>query len=369
MNISGNKTIILSGILVFSALLLRADSIGSVERLSVFIPGIRVHYGSVIKHSRKMKYMPDAFPVGFEALATWHFSNPRSFDLCNCYPRMGFMAGYWDFGLPDILGKGYYFIHFVEPVFGAHQRVSFSLRAGYGIGYLTNPYDPVENPDNLSYSSRLSFPLILVPGLYLRLNDRLLFNVSAGFNHVSNAGISEPNLGINFPAIGFGVDYSVTSHYFRRRTVSEWRKAEGRNRTDILISSGRKQLDHAETQRFFIFGLSVVHSRQTGRINALTGGLEWLMDGAIQEKIRRGNIKGTGNQPLSVLAGHEFLLGRFVFSQSVGVYLYKPFKYGDFMFQRYGLTVFANDRFHTGISFKAHRHVADHLDIRVCFTL
>ena len=66
---------------------------------------------------------------------------------------------------------------------------------------------------------------------------------------------------------------------------------------------------------------------------------------------------------ISLALGHEFLLGRFLFSQQFGIYLYKPYRVGDDVYQRYGLVYRATDRFQVGINLKAHKHVADFLDI------
>ena len=90
------------------------------------------------------------------------------------------------------------------------------------------------------------------------------------------------------------------------------------------------------------------------RINALTAGLEWL--------------HGIDCQKASVAIGNEFLLGRFLFSQQIGVYFYKPYKKGDDIYQRYGLVFRATKWLSLGINLKAHRHVADFIDFRVGYS-
>jgi hypothetical protein len=67
------------------------------------------------------------------------------------------------------------------------------------------------------------------------------------------------------------------------------------------------------------------------------------------------------------LVGHEFLLGRVVFSQQFGVYFFDQFKLNDPVYQRYGLGIHVTKRLFTGFSLKSHRHVADLLELRVAW--
>lgn len=67
--------------------------------------------------------------------------------------------------------------------------------------------------------------------------------------------------------------------------------------------------------------------------------------------------------------GHEFLLGKFLFSQQFGVYLSNPNPLHDDVYQRYGLVYRINKSLSAGINLKAHGHVANFLDFRLGFSL
>ena len=71
---------------------------------------------------------------------------------------------------------------------------------------------------------------------------------------------------------------------------------------------------------------------------------------------------------LAPLIGHDLLLGRFNFQIQLGAYVYSPFKRRDPVFQRYGLSFYATKSFFAGINLKAHRQVADFLDVRVGYS-
>ena len=70
----------------------------------------------------------------------------------------------------------------------------------------------------------------------------------------------------------------------------------------------------------------------------------------------------------AVLVGHEFLLGKFIFSQRVGIYLYDESPYYDAWFHCWGIQYRANKYLGVGLNLKAHKHVAEYIDLRVVYS-
>ncbi len=180
----------------------KSDSTGVV-----FQAGLKVHHGSIIIHSRSVRAIEDSYPWGVEFNLTWHNLSQKAWESCNCYPKVGLSIGLWDFDNPDVLGQALAGIFYLEPVFGAQNRLSFSVWAGFGLFYKNNPHDPEDNPDNLSYSTHLAFPLQLGGNVHWRLNDQWQLDGTAVFNHISNGGIKEPNKGVNWPTMALGASY------------------------------------------------------------------------------------------------------------------------------------------------------------------
>lgn len=88
-----------------------------------------------------------------------------------------------------------------------------------------------------------------------------------------------------------------------------------------------------------------------------------MYDNGARFEIRRAGREG-GPQKGGLAVGHEFLLGRFVFSQQFGAYFFRPYRMGDAVYQRYNLVFRVSDYLSVGIGLKAHRHVANFLDFR-----
>ena len=327
-----------------------------------FAVGLKSHYGFIILHSQSIRPIGKSYPWGVSVDISWHYNSKKSFDNCLCYPRLGIATTYWDFDNPKILGQGLTSVFFVEPFFGGQHKLNF---------YANNPYHEVNNPTNLSYSTRLSFALMLGANLNFRISCHITMNLSANYNHISNGGMREPNKGINYPNASFGLDYYLhQGSVFRSFRQSDWKKViENKYRFFLWLFVTGKQLSGSdELERYPVIGIDSRFSRQVSRINALNLGFEFMGDGAHKEEIKRSG-KTTDHKKAGILIGNEFLLGKFNFSQQFGIYIYNPYRRDADVFQRYAVDFQFTKNIFFGFGLKTHGHVADFLDVRVGFRL
>ncbi len=338
------------------------DSLKAVKML-----GLKIHKGSVLIHSRDLRPIEDSYPTGIELDLAWHKISQQAWESCLCYPKLGVALTYWGYDNKEVLGQGLTGLFYIEPVFNTKGRINYSIRAGFGLSYQNSPYDSIQNPNNLSYSTYLGFPLQLGGSVHFRIKSRWLLNASLMYNHISNGGIRQPNKGINWPSLGMGMAYYLNEFEFRERANIDWRAlGPPQKRWDFTLFVAYEE----PRENLFLFspGLEVKWSRQFARVNAYTLGGEFMYDNGT------GYVLETmGKKPNSVkaglAAGHEFLLGKFLFSQQFGVYLSNPNPEHPQVYQRYGLVYRFGKTFSAGINLKAHGHVANFLDFRMGISL
>ena len=357
--------------LLLSALLLPLQEIRSQSETdsltSVKLVGLKFHLGSVLIHSRELRPIEDSYPLGVEFNLAWHKISQKAWESCMCYPKLGISLTYWDFDNPDVLGQGVAGLFYIEPVFNTQGWVNYSIRAGFGVSYQNNPNDPVTNPDNLSYSTYLGFPLQLGGSAHFRIKERWLLNTTLVYNHISNGGVRQPNKGINWPSIGVGLAYYLQPFEFKKRAVVNWREnGPPKKRLDFTFFMAYEEPD--DNLFLLSHGLEVKWSRQFARVNAYTLGGEIMYDNGTGYVLEQEGLDGSSIKA-GLAAGHEFLLGKFLFSQQFGVYLSNSNPMHADVYQRYGLVYRISKRFSTGINLKAHGHVANFLDFRVGFSL
>jgi len=328
--------------------------------------GVRPHYGFIIIHSRDILPVKNSHPFGLGVDVSWHYNSKKAFDRCLCFPRLGISTTFWNYDSPEILGNGVNSIFFIEPFFGIYNKVSFSFRAGTGLAYASRPYDPVSNPENLSYSTRFSFALQVAAGLNIWLSDNMMMSAAANYNHISNGGMKDPNKGINYPTVSLGLDYYLRNATFESFPQSDWRESVA-HKTRYFISAfaTKRELEIDNEQKTFpAAGFNFRVNHQVSRINAIAAGLEVMGDWGAREKSKQAG-QTSSHYMAGLFVGNDFLLGRFMFGQQFGVYVFNPYGGTPDLYQRYFLDFFATKSVTTGIGLKAHGHVADFLDFRI----
>ncbi len=348
-------------------LLVTADQAVAQNTDNGSIPFIesRLSHGFIIIHSTDIAAVRNSNPWGFEVDMGWQRNSEAAWNRCNCHTRLGASLGVWEFDNPDILGQGYAGQFFLEPEFGAQRKVSFSVRAGFGISYKTRPYHPETNPENLSYSTSFAFPLQLGTALRWQFSERWQAHILARYNHISNGGFRQPNKGINWPTASVGVTWYTRKPDLQSFTRTNWRTEEEIRPFMIGGFGGYQELNNGIV--LGVGGLEGLYRKRVARLSALTAGTEWIYHGRYPYQARREGASTHGWMG-GVAVGHAFLLGQFVFSQQMGFYLLRPDGENHDLYQRYGLIYMLNEQWGAGISLKAHAQVADFIDFRTTFT-
>ena len=331
---------------------------------------IRGHYGFIIPHTAAIAEISNSNPWGIEADLAWHLVRERIWKHCYCYPRTGLSLNYFNFSFPEVLGHSVALYPYIEPYIRPQKKLSISFRFGMGPAWVSKVYDAETNPDNFFFCNHLSFIVVLNAAVNYRLNSRLSARAAFNYNHISNGGISQPNVGMNFPTLNAGFEYGITEFRIPHREKDTLRVLyPDRSWGEAYILGTVKDDEIDEDKHYPVIGAGICYNYLIGRIVALNAGTEWISDFSVKEKIRRESINDPGSAPdhnrAAILAGFDLLFGRFLFVHQWGFYYYAPYPARHRVYQRYGLNLRFTDRLYLGINIKAHGHVADLMDARL----
>ena len=347
-------------LLYLSVIFVKADII------SCNFTGLQLHYGFIIPHSKSIEQISHAKPYGIQlSFNKLHYSYDK-WKVFNSYWISGIEARYFNFRNPKILGGVFDASLFAEPVLKQWGDFLFTIRGGAGICYHTKIYDPVENPLNLFFSSRISFPLYIDLRLKYRISDRTLLTISGCYNHISNGGIKQPNKGMNFPTLALGIEQfhmgfpSLNHNYYAdvKALDADYFIVF---QPSISVKVQNKEWGFPE-KACMIYGF---HSRIVKPISifyALNAGAELLFDGYVRESIRRAELNYDYKR-FALTFGQDFMFGKVIFTQYFGVYLYSPYKARNAIYQKYELAYRFNNNLSMAVYLKAHLHVGDLLGV------
>jgi hypothetical protein len=333
----------------------------------MFSEGMNANYGFVLAHSSKVEKTSNAFPVGLTASFNWQRTDRDDFDLYKCLPRHVLQVAYYNLD-NSALGKGVNVSYALEPHFMLNRNVSVYPKFAGGLGFLSNPHDSIANPANRAYSLPVNVYLALGVGMRYQFSKHWAARLSAEFQHISNGGLYKPNIGINYPTLGVGVEFSPRGLELKKYESRHVYEKIRSRRLDVQLFGIMKYGDFSGGGSYYpIAGLNMTNSWQVGRINAWTAAAEIYQDQYLQEHNSAGGISSSGTR-VGLLAGHEFLLGKFIFSQQIGIYLTDSQRQ-DMVYHRWGLQYYFMPRWSVGFNLLVHRQTADFTDIRVTYTI
>jgi len=270
-------------------------------------------------------------------------------------PRTGFSLNYFNFNFPEVLGQSLALYPYIEPYILPHKRLNLSFRFGIGPAIVTKIYDAETNPDNFFFSDHLSFVAMLNAAVNFRVNNRMTTRLAFNYNHISNGGLKEPNVGMNFPTINAGFDYSFTEATFPRRDKDTMRVLyTDKCWFDAYLLGTAKNAEKGEDHMYPVIGAGLYYNYLVARILALNAGTEWISDFSEKERIRRLYINNPEDAPdhnrAAVLVGLDLLFGRFSFVHQWGFYYYEPYPARNRAYQRYGLNLRFTEKLYMGVN-------------------
>ncbi|EKB50465.1 acyloxyacyl hydrolase [Cecembia lonarensis] len=314
-------------------------------------------YGFIIPHSPELRPFAQNNPYGFNLNFQMMGLSEKKWSACNCFHYLGLQLSHYNFSNREILGTASSLSGTFEPSIWRHPKWTFSVLTGMGVTYLDRVFNEKNNPDNVFFSSNLSFLLFLTPRLAYTLNEQIEASISLSYNHISNGGQRQPNKGINFPMLGFGISY-----YLKKDRLPQYFRLDLDKELSFFLEGGlttRRSVEQEARRPTFSLVLGAV--KPLSAINGIGGGIELNKDYSLSVN----NSRLEALMPSPYIA-HHFLFGRFDFSQRIGVYTQKPIGYVDNLFyQRYILKYRYFKNLSLGISLKAHGHVAENIDLRL----
>lgn len=345
------------------------DSAASSKEKNIRSLNLGIHHGFIFAHTPEVENTKGAHPTGVELIFSWQRRDVSMWNLCNCFPRKGLLLAYYDYDT-RILGKSYSAAYFLEPTYRIGKKLFFSFKAVAGLSYLTNPYDTMRNPTNRSYSTNFSNYLLVGTGLWFQINDYWWLNGSINYQHESNGGSKQPNRGINWPTAGLAVSYQLNPrpYYSGPRNKEKFWK-DFSIRWDVgLYGFAKRVLDeNGNSLRKPLLGAVFKGNKQVGKINFLTAGFEIFNDRALHTKLRIDTIDKSPVRS-GLLFGHEFILGKFLFSQQLGVYIFDQTPYFHPIYHRWGIHYRINKNWGVGLHLLAHGRQADFTDLRLTYS-
>jgi hypothetical protein len=344
----------------------QADTLIAVKPQAIL--SLSAHYGTIFVHSKNVENTRFSRPVGIDFTFSKIKNDSVSYSICNCILHTGYGLNYFSYD-NNILGHGLTSFYFLEPNFRVSNSILWNIKGIFGISVLSNPYHSSRNPNNMSYSLPVGAYLSMSSGFNVKFLPNFMLSTNLNYLHISNGGIQDPNMGINWITGSIGINYGLDKNFdFRKKRIYSKLPFSKYKRIDVSGFYSSKIVKRGDKDRYSVLGVSALYAYQLKQLHSLTASVEWHLDYSLAEKQRREN-KSRDMFFWGTALGHEFLLSRFIFSQQLGYYIQRPVGYYGNFYHRWGLNYKLRNNMQIGVNLKAHRHVAHFADVRIVYSL
>ncbi len=336
----------------------------------VFALSVKPLYGNLFIHSKDLEPFRGTTITGCQIDLNRYRKDALAYSYANKHFNSGFglqVAKFSDTRLGSALNLSY----FMEPFIWERERFSIRLRCAGGLNLASNPYDSITNKLNDGYSSHVNGYLGLGFSAWYQINANMSFFLDGTYSHFSNGNTKNPNLGINYPNLGIGLEYRFKP---KQKPLGKLLFYDNKWRTDFALYGSNKSLPIAPTKRFWTYGAHMLVSYRTGKLHAFTLGTEFYIDESMRYAMDNHNIYGSmnlDNKFVGLLGGHEFLFNRCIFSQQLGVYIYKevPEEFVNRVYHRWGFHYKLSKNWMVGINLNANLQKAFLFDARLVYSM
>jgi hypothetical protein len=349
--------IILLFILISSCrLLAQHDTLVPTSPPKYFI-GTSGQYGFLWTHRYNMGHLVKKHLGSFEIDLCKTADGHKAWQQPYHFPWAGVALHVIPLGNPDQLGTAIGVYPFANFPLGKRDRnFKMHIRFGWGIGYITKAFDPLENHKNVAIGSHFNTCLSLRLNGVWRLNENNYMEFGLGMTHFSNGCMTLPNLGLNLPMVsveyyfmamqekpkhyGLQDDQAMqggspaTKRYYQiERIISDhsWH-------VELSLVSGLNDIDPPGGRRFGVLNFKGCVIKQTSRKSRWGFGADLMYSQAIRHKLVYADQPTTviGAMQPGVKVYYEWVLGRVSFPIEVGYYLYTKYKLNGPVYSRFG---------------------------------
>ncbi len=291
--------------------------------------GIEVNpvVGKIIKHNYIFPPMPrQSYAVDIALLK--QTDGGKEWQVRRKYPLVGVGITYTDYGIDSVYGKciGLYPVWELPIVRG--EKLEWTCRFGYGIGYVTRRFERQPTWDTLNnlVGSRLNNFTMFTTQLRYKLSHNVHLHAGFNFSHISNGSFRLPNLGVNMYGGHVGVRYfPVTDNPGRTGTTPE--RLPNRWMVQARIGLGMIEYNNVDGPMYPVYTATLYASKRYGSRNKILAGVDYSYFTAMYSFLRNNEIE-VGNERAHswegvLFAGHEFIIGRVGIIAQVGV----PFRH------------------------------------------
>jgi len=289
---------------------------------------INSNIGKIIKHAAKFIVSPSEASYSVDMIWQRLPQGNKYWERIYKRSTLGLLLSYHRFGDHDTYGSAITLIPTWQRNIKYKNTWNLYCRMGSGLTYLSSPFHPYYNKENVVIGSKINNCTSITLGANIKIEDKLDFTIQSGITHFSNGAIQLPNLGINLIHSGAGIRYQFREK--RKELIYDSLPPIAKRisiQTRIGIGSNERSAIGGPKYPIYIYTIAI--GKQWGQRRKLQLGCDYYYYPGIKSAIINnensvGNINLASSKSALFIA-HEYIVGQFGLLTQLGYYFYNPF--------------------------------------------
>jgi len=244
------------------------------------------------------------------------------------------------------------------------KKLATNLRLGFGLAYVTNPFNRVENHKNNVIGTNWNGFVNLRYNITRMIGKSWRVDAGVGLSHASNGAIKTPNLGLNMCTINLGAGYVfgnkdiVLKHDTIAKLKRQWHPS-------VILVAGIKELMPPGGNKYMAYGMQVNFNRTLNYKNKIGGGVEASYTTATAKHLENDSILNYTAADIlrvGIKFNYAFIMHRISVPVEFGVYVYDKRNIDGLFFHRVGLRYMINKHLIANLTLITHWAVADYFE-------
>lgn len=328
---------------------------------------LQPEWGTLVAHHEELKSLNLYNFPNFELNIYKQTTGAEEWEKRWNYPQSGVSLYYSALSNKKVFGEAYAIMPFESFTFFRHPKHEQRLMIAAGLGYLTNPYDSLQNSANIAIGCHVNFSAKFQYSFLYRFTPNFGMSLGTSFGHFSNGATTYPNWGINVWSFSAGFHLKLnktplplsvppTSEFHRSWTPYVW-SAWGIKRN----SESDPKLYQATS-----FGAGIARKYKFGKEWMVGSDIFWDYTDKIEFNHRNEYPNTLQLFKCGLYGGHEWSMNRIAVVFQTGVYLYQYSYFSerktDAIYSRVGLRYKIVDGLQANVSIKSHFARADYIE-------
>ncbi|MBI3501637.1 MAG: acyloxyacyl hydrolase [Bacteroidetes bacterium] len=337
---------------------------GKGQKLFINVTG---HYGFIIAHNPNMEYLIKQHIAAGEMDFIVQTNGEKKWERTYKNPEKGFGVFFADFGNPEQLGQGVSIFPFINFPLNPNRKFKLYIRSSDGIGYITKPYNRIENHKNNIIGSHVNAFVNLRLNTVFYPAKKIRMETGIGLTHFSNGSYAKPNLGINLATVSLGISFQKQEISARKKfsDTSAYKKYT----LTLIAAAGPNETSPPNGNKYAGYMFSASGWKQSSAKSKFGIGLEAFYEFSNIEDAKRDTSfdtsKPLNNLQVGLKFGYELVIGKISLPLEQGVYLFSKTTLDGRIYHRIGIRYHINKHLIINYTLKTQWATAENLEFGI----